>query len=152
MFVKDRRLARFDQIGWARSTPRNPNLSVLTDDNGKKGKEEDLLKRGGIGRPVGDEFLERVAMKSEVVSPVVYRLLPHIKARGQANFLGGIVGVELRFLLRREPKELQGDGQHLLDQFGGDSMIDDLQRRAVKEQPLKLQRRQLTIEDLKEAV
>ena len=91
-----------------------------------RGKTVNALEVGRVGRPIGHELVEGVAVQPQVVAPVVHRLLSHVEAGGQPDVLGRVVGVELGLLLRRQPEELARDGHHLRDQPAVYPVVQDL--------------------------
>lgn len=74
-----------------------------------------------------DVVMERMAVESEVIPPVVELLLPDIEACGQPDGLGGIVGIQFQLLLHRQRKELIPHFYHSLHYFCPHSVIDNLQ-------------------------
>jgi hypothetical protein len=86
-----------------------------------------ILEIGRVGRPIGQELVEGMAVQAEVVAPVVHRLLAHVEAGGQPDLPGGVVGVELGLLLGGQPEEAAPRGHHRRDQGGVYPVVDDLE-------------------------
>lgn len=85
-----------------------------------------LLEQFGFRRPVRHEILERVAMEPQVVSPIVHLLFLHVETRRQPHLLRGVIGIQLRLLLRWQLEELHPNSHHFCQRLLCNSVIYNL--------------------------